>query len=106
MDNCYFTWRDAKKDSATALAKKFKERFPEITELGWGRDWEYAGWYVEMLGFAERGIFPVAYGDYYGASDRYLETTNPKVHLPMPPGGEAVLGGGAGENRNLGDIVD
>jgi hypothetical protein len=98
MDNCYFEWGDAKKDSATGLAKKFKERFPEIAELGRGRDWEYAGWYVEMLGFAERGAFPVAYGDYYVASDGYLETTNPKVRLPMPPGGEAVLGGGTGEN--------
>ena len=73
MDNYYFEWRDAQKDSARELAKKFKERSPEITELGRGRDWEYAGWYVEMLGVAEQGFLPVAYGDYYGESDQYLE---------------------------------
>jgi len=47
------------------LATKFIERFPKIAKAGLGEDWEYAGWYVQMLGFAERGEFPLAYSDCY-----------------------------------------
>jgi hypothetical protein len=91
QDYNYFDWRDAAKDNARQLSVKFIERFPEIVERGRGIDWQYAGWYVQMLGFADRGAFPIAYGEWYEATDpRWLPTTEKLVSgLPMPPGGEA-----------------
>jgi hypothetical protein len=91
MDNAYFQWEDARHDNARMLARKFLERFPLIAQAGRGRDWEYAGWYVEMLGFADRGELPVSYADWYEAPDpRWLPTTVGFASgLSMPPGGEA-----------------
>ena len=37
---------------------------PEIMRAAQGDDWNYAGWYVKMLGYAERGMFPIAYADW------------------------------------------
>jgi hypothetical protein len=74
---------------ARELADKFEVRFREITEAGRGRDWAYAGWYVEMLGVAERGDLPVSYADWYDTPDsRWLPTTaGCGSGLPMPPPG-------------------
>jgi hypothetical protein len=93
QENEYFGWTDARTDTARALANKFLKRFSEVAELGRGSDWAYAGWYVEMLGHAERGALPVAYADWYEEPDaRWLPTTEGfRSGLPMPPGGEAVL---------------
>ncbi len=88
MQNEYFDWEDAQKDTARQLAVKFIERFPEIVQKGSGRDWEYVGWYVEMLGFAERGHLPVAYADWYGEEPNYLAKDGER-ELPFPPAGEA-----------------
>lgn len=96
-DNEYFGWRDAKTDTARELAAKFIQRFPDIAREGIGEDWPYVGWYVQMLGLAEKGDVPVAYSDWYGELDpRRLPTTKSlfeghpeQSHLPMPPGGEA-----------------
>ena len=85
--NEYFGWKDAKADTARELAVKFIKRFPNIAKGGLGEDWEYAGWYVQMLGFAERGEFPVAYADWWEEPDpRWLPTDKGiKSNLPMPP---------------------
>lgn len=88
MDNEYFGWTDARQDTARELATKFIERFPEVVKAGAGSDWTYAGWYVEMLGFAERGRFPVAYADWYGEAPPYLASDDER-ELPFPPPGEA-----------------
>lgn len=85
--NVYFGWKDAKYDTARELAVKFIERFPEVTHEGLGRDWVYTGWYVEMLGLAERGIFPIAYSD-LDDDPGWLNTTKGCRLLPMPPSGE------------------
>lgn len=61
MSNEYFGWKDAKYDTARQLAAKFAERYPSIVEKAKGRDWEYAGWYVEMLGYADKGHLPLCY---------------------------------------------
>ncbi len=90
--NAYFGWEDARHDTARQLALKFVERFPEIARKGQGTDRPYADWYVQMLGFAERGIFPVAYADWMGTEPdpRWLPTTKGfQSGLPMPLGGEA-----------------
>lgn len=83
----YFGWSDAKYDTARQLAQKFLERFPHIARSGRGRDPEYAGWYVEMLGHAERGALPVIYSNDEGPRLDYVVTTG-DVRLPMPPPGE------------------
>jgi hypothetical protein len=89
-ENEYFDWQDAHHDTARSLAAKFLSRFPRIAEAGLGRDWDYAGWYVEMLGGAEREEFPVAYSDYYVEPPAgRLPTTKEGVFLPAPPPGEA-----------------
>lgn len=86
----YFDWLDARRDTARQLARKFIIRFPDIVEQSNGEDWEYAGWYVEMLGHAERGALPIAYSDWYETAPGYLPTSGgDEVRLPMPPRGEA-----------------
>lgn len=90
MSNEYFGWPDAASDTARDLADKFQARFSDITAAGRGRDWAYAGWYVEMLGHAERGAFPIAYADWYELPpEGLLPTTVSDVLLPAPPPGEA-----------------
>ncbi len=88
VQNKYFDWEDAQKDTARQLAVKFMERFPDIAQRGIGRDWEYVGWYIEMLGFAERGHLPIAYADWYGEKPSYLAKDGER-ELPFPPPGEA-----------------
>jgi hypothetical protein len=57
-------------------------------------DLPYAGWYVQMLGLAERGVFPIAYADWFGEpAAGCLPTTDcAQSRLPLPPGGEAGPG--------------
>jgi hypothetical protein len=61
--NEYFGWQDAWKDNSRQLAERFIQRFPRLLAAGNGRDWPYSGWYVTILGIAESGSLPVAYGD-------------------------------------------
>ena len=89
--NHYFDWDNATRDNARQLAAKFLARFPDVAALGEGRDWEYAGWFVEMLGHAERGAFPVAYQEYATPDPEWLATTT-GGRIPMPPGGDADTG--------------
>ena len=51
----YFSWADTDGNDAGALAEKFITRFPDIALAGKGRDWEYAGWLSELIGFLEQG---------------------------------------------------
>jgi hypothetical protein len=93
-DDEYFGWTDAKGDTADALARKFVERFPALCRAGRGRDWCYAGWYLELLQHTDRGELPCVGADGMPAADpRFL----PTLHfidsgLPMPPGGELPPG--------------
>jgi hypothetical protein len=93
MENRYFEWTDAQTSTARELAALFVERFPVIVQRGLGEDWPYAGWYVQMLGAAERGHLPIVYDDGYEdlASLPFLRTTGmtgreePDVTIPLPP---------------------
>jgi len=90
QDNEYFGWKDAKHDKVQELAEKFAERFGEIVEAGKGDDWDYAGWYVRMLGYAEREFFPIAYADWDDEPNpRFLPLSGGTSDLPMPPPGDA-----------------
>jgi hypothetical protein len=84
MGNRYFGWEDAQTDTAAELAAKFLGRFSTLARLGVGRDWAYAGWYVEMLSFAERGHLPIAYADWYGEPPGYLARDGER-ELPFAP---------------------
>lgn len=53
--DAYFDWLDAHGNDARALADKFIARFPDIASKGKGRDWAYAGWLAELVGFLEQG---------------------------------------------------
>jgi hypothetical protein len=71
-DGKYFEWRDADQDDRRELADKFVKRFPRIARYGGGWDYPYAGWFQQMLGLAESGFFPVAFGDYFEPSPGML----------------------------------
>ena len=90
QSNEYFGWADAEHDDVKTLATKFRERMPDIVEASRGIDWEYAGWYVLMLGFAEQELFPIAYTDCHEeANPRFLPLIEGTSELPMPPPGDA-----------------
>jgi hypothetical protein len=99
--NAFFDWEDARRDTARQLAGKFLERFAELAAKGRGLDWSYAGWYVQMLGFAERGALPVAYADWDEEPDRDCLPTigNPDEALPMPPRVGAQSGDDSGHGE-------
>ncbi len=96
QENEYFGWKDRKSASARELAETFLQRYPVICEAARGADWAYAGWFVEMLGIAEQGWFPIVYADYEIDESHGLVLTYPSdlapVHqkptLPPPPPGE------------------
>lgn len=92
--NKYFGWQDATHDTVQQLAQKFMERFPEIVEASKGDDWNYAGWYVRMLGYADQGFFPIAYSDCRDQKPdpRFLPLLGKECELPMPPSGDAEAG--------------
>lgn len=71
-ENEPFGWVDAKQDDARALAEKFITRFPELAREAVGRDWAYAGWFAELMGWVEAG---------------YLPFSNPdgETGMPIPP---------------------
>ena len=91
-ENKYFEWTDAATDTARQLANKFVDRFPGIVGEAKGQDWGYCGWYVQMLGFADRRAFPVAYCDYMDEDlrrQKILQTTPEATReLPYPPPGD------------------
>lgn len=90
QENEYFGWTDSTQDDVKQLATKFTQRFGEIIDASKGDDWNYAGWYVRMLGYAEREMFPVAYADWHEDPDpRFLPFWDHESDLPMPPPGEA-----------------
>ncbi|MGI4945066.1 MAG: hypothetical protein ACRYHQ_31645 [Janthinobacterium lividum] len=63
----YFGWADAEHMAARELAARFLSEFQPLAQAGFGRDWPYAGWLIEVLGVVERGNtqeYPIFYADY------------------------------------------
>lgn len=87
--NEYFGWDDAQMDNSRELAERFLQRFPKLVALGNGRDWSYSGWYVSMLGVAETGSLPVAYGDPEISQRKDVISTvslgDKRLYLQVPP---------------------
>lgn len=98
-DNHYFDWDDATTDNARSLADKFVERLPLLSDIGRGWDYPYAGWYLRLLGYAERGWIPYVFAEYESTSFERLHlqdmrpaewkpsSEEPPV-LPLPPPGK------------------
>lgn len=103
-ENRYFNWQDASDDNPEELADKFIKRFPELANAGKGRDWEYVGWYIEMMGFVNNGHFPLAYFDYWydpPVGTMHL-TSQPRDRLVLlaPPGGDGSCLRENGDDRD------
>jgi hypothetical protein len=95
----YFEWGDARTDTARSLADKFIDRFPLLSMNSQGWDYPYAGWYLRLLGIAERGWLPYVFAEYEKTSFErlHLRDTRPDDWrnsteeeppvLPVPPPG-------------------
>ncbi|MCF7994982.1 MAG: ADP-ribosylglycohydrolase family protein [Chromatiaceae bacterium] len=84
-----FQWRDAQEKGSEQLANLFLERHPQLARRGKGSDWAYAGWYLEVLGHAKRGGFPIAYWDGVPENTDSLRLVGPTLmrdqQMPAPP---------------------
>jgi hypothetical protein len=87
--NEYFGWKDAKSDNAHELASKFVLRFPELSRAAFGRDWNYSGWYTELMGIVERGCIPYAFSDGEDECDGLYLFGNDE-RFPAPPSKSAL----------------
>lgn len=82
--NQYFNWKDGSTATVVELAELIKHRYSTFLAKCVGYNFEYAGWYVTMLGIAEKGDLPVMYQDYYRVSRTHILTTG-QSKVPMPP---------------------
>ena len=93
--NHYFDWKDAGSDNARALAEKFIDRFPRTAIAGRGRDWPYAGWLSELVGFLEGGAWlPFVTAEYFDTGPEDLgflpirdcdRGGDVRMDFPLPP---------------------
>ena len=87
----YFGWEDASHASPSQLADIFIKRFPRIAEAGYGADWTYAGWYMEMLHLTYPESFPIAYADWDLPKDHMPSTgRDNNIKIPLPPSGVGI----------------
>jgi hypothetical protein len=85
VGNEYFGWRDAKSDTARALAEKIKIRFPRLMAKTKRLNLEYAGWFTYLLGVAEQGHIPIMAAEYQNAHRDWLATITPEIWVKGPP---------------------
>ncbi|MGI9130016.1 MAG: hypothetical protein ACR2IG_17575 [Roseomonas sp.] len=93
--NQYFGWQDTEHDDARRLAEKFLDRFPLTASAGLGRDWCYAGWLSELVGYLERGaLLPFVFAEFFEPPPEKLwalpirDLDNPAtvlMNFPLPP---------------------
>ena len=88
----YFGWTDAAHVTPSQLTDLFVARFPDLVRGGYGADWTYAGWYLDMLHLTHPGSFPIAYADWELPQD-VLWTTGQRsdIRIPLPPPGWSDL---------------
>lgn len=83
--NDYFGWTDAKNANAYQLADLIKRRFPRLLAACKGNNFEYAGWFVYMLGQAEQERLPVFFLEYNDLQKGKIFSTKTKEMLTAPP---------------------
>ena len=72
-----FGWKKSiVKFSISKMADLFVQRFPAIAQATLGSDWEYAGWYQEMLMRTSSSVLPIAY-----LKDEYEEVVCEQLQL-------------------------
>ncbi len=87
----YFGWIDMARATPSALADRFLREFQEIAREGHGRDWLYAGWYVELLHITYPDVLPEAYGDHVDSTLRIpCGGLRNGVFVPAPPPGPGM----------------
>lgn len=80
----YFGRREAFVGTPEDLADWILAENSELMRASEGSDWEYAGWFVEMLWFAKHGSFPIQFADWY-ETPRFAAEYGGRS-LPFPPG--------------------
>lgn len=83
--NQYFGWNDGDRANARELADLIKRRFSNCLERCQGENFEYAGWFTYMLGFAERGALPVFSRDDIKSVRGKVYTTDNSIMINSPP---------------------
>ena len=75
-DKYFLDWKDANSDNARQLATKFIKRFPKLCNISKIRDWEYAGWYQELMGYVEAdNRLPCISWEYMEEEDWYQDSS-------------------------------
>jgi len=83
----FFGWKDARHATPSRMADLFVKRFPGLVREGQGSDWEYAGWYVELLHLTYPDVVPVAFGNDFDSAimpDFQPSDTRRDVPRPIP----------------------
>lgn len=81
----YFAWEDAKNANARALAELIKRRFPRLLQSCIGQNFEYAGWFVYLLGEAENEKLPLFFLEYNNTKQGRIFSTVSNQYLLTPP---------------------
>ena len=86
-----FGWHDIDDRSPVGLADRLMDEWPELCATARGRDWDYVGWFAEMLRFAREGLLPASFENWGNLPEvlsptKHADVTSPR--LPRPPGGE------------------
>jgi hypothetical protein len=91
MGRDFFGWTDARHAPIPRLAELFIQRFPAVVREGYGSDWTYAGWFLEMLHLTYPATLPIAHGNYSEPSMTHMESTGapPARPISLPPPGWA-----------------
>lgn len=88
-----FGWTDAATTTPSGLARRFLERFPEISRAGLGTDWQYAGWYGWMLHLTYPAALPYFQADWNVDTRHGIPATGinaESIRIPLPPAGHAI----------------
>lgn len=73
-------------DRATTASDLADRILAVLPDPGLGRDWEYAGWYVELLGLVRRyRALPIAYADYFDPEAGWEIGWGSGLRIPHPP---------------------
>jgi len=79
----YFFWSNSSNYNARQLADKFEKKFATLCHFTKGRDWEYAGWYTELLGEVEKSnSLPTIVWEGYKREIQDYQYTSP-TFLPL-----------------------
>ena len=59
----HWDWPAGSQCSAARLADEFLRGHARLSEVGYGQDWLYVGWYQHLLHVTHPDLLPVAFAD-------------------------------------------